>query len=88
MKEEIVDQALDAHELIGEMDVADVVESREKIARYIDKLTPAGLTDRQQLIGVCARLSEGDHTKGRTRGSAAANHADRAKLSYRGLIGS
>ena len=46
---EIVDQALGAYELIGEMDVSVVAQSREKIARYIDKLTSAGQTDRQQL---------------------------------------
>ncbi len=46
---EIVDQALGAYELIGEMDVAVVAQSREKIVRYIDQLTSAGLTDRHQL---------------------------------------
>jgi hypothetical protein len=46
---EIVDQALGAYEFIGEMDVAAVVQSREKIVRYIDQLTSAGLTDQHQL---------------------------------------
>lgn len=46
---EIVDQALDAYELVGKMDVALVAQSREKVARYIDKLTSAGLTDPYQL---------------------------------------
>jgi uroporphyrinogen-III decarboxylase len=46
---EIVDQALGAYEFIGEMDVAVVAQSREKIIRYIDQLTSAGLTDQHQL---------------------------------------
>jgi alpha-D-ribose 1-methylphosphonate 5-triphosphate synthase subunit PhnI len=46
---EIVDQALEAYELVDEMDVAAVAQSREKVARYIDKLTSAGLTDRHRL---------------------------------------
>ena len=45
----LFDQSLDSYELIGEMDVAVVAQSREKIARYIDKLTSAGLTDRHRL---------------------------------------
>jgi hypothetical protein len=48
---EIVYQSLDSYELIGEMDVAVVAEFREKIARYIDKLTSAGLTGRHRLTG-------------------------------------
>jgi hypothetical protein len=47
---EIVDQALEAYELIGEMDVAVVAQSREKMIRCIDKLTSAGLTDRHRLM--------------------------------------
>jgi hypothetical protein len=47
---EIVDQALEAYELIDEMDVAVVALSREKIARYIDQLTSAGHTDPHQLM--------------------------------------
>jgi hypothetical protein len=35
--------------MVGEMDVAVVAQCREKVARYIDKLTSAGLTDRYQL---------------------------------------
>jgi hypothetical protein len=46
---EIVDQALEAYELIDEMDVAVVAQTRERIARYIDKLTSAGHTDPHQL---------------------------------------
>ncbi len=46
---EIVDQVLGAYELIGEMDVSVMAQSREKIARYIDKLTSAGHTDPRQL---------------------------------------
>lgn len=41
--------ALGAYEFIGEMDVAVVAQSREKIVRYIDQLTSAGLTDQHQL---------------------------------------
>jgi hypothetical protein len=48
--QEIVDQALEAYELIGEMDVAVVAQSREKIARYIHQLTSAGHTDSRQLV--------------------------------------
>jgi hypothetical protein len=48
--QEIVDQALEAYELIDEMDVAVVAQSREKIARYIHQLTSAGHTDSQQLV--------------------------------------
>ncbi|MFY9952816.1 hypothetical protein [Bradyrhizobium sp.] len=56
---EIVYQSLDSYELIGEMDVAVVAEFREKIARYIDKLTSAGLTGRHRLTGyVRAYLKE------------------------------
>jgi hypothetical protein len=46
---EIVDQALGAYEFIGEMDVAVVAQSREKIVRYIDQLASTGLTDQHQL---------------------------------------
>jgi hypothetical protein len=47
--QEIVDRALEAYELIDEMDVAVVAQSREKIARYIHQLTSAGHTDSHQL---------------------------------------
>jgi len=47
---EIVDQALGAYELIGEMDVALVAQSREKMARYIDKLASAGHKDPHLLM--------------------------------------
>lgn len=46
---EIVDRALGAYELIGDMDVAAMAQSREKIAGYIDKLVSAGHTDPHQL---------------------------------------
>jgi hypothetical protein len=46
---EIVNQALEAYEWIDEMDVAVVAQTREKIARYIDKLTSAGHADPHQL---------------------------------------
>jgi hypothetical protein len=45
----IVDRALETYELIDEMDVSVVAQTREKIARYIDKLTSAGHTDPHQL---------------------------------------
>ncbi len=47
---EIVDQALRAYELIGEMDVVLVAQSRDKIAQYIDKLASAGHKDPHQLM--------------------------------------
>ena len=47
---EIIDQALEAYELIDEMDVAVVAQTREKVARYIDKLTSAGQINPNQLI--------------------------------------
>ena len=47
---EVIDEALGAYELIGEMDVALVAHSREKVAQYIDKLAAAGHKDPQQLI--------------------------------------
>lgn len=46
---EIVEQTLGAYEMIDQMDVALVAQCRERVARYIDKLTTAGLTDRCQL---------------------------------------
>jgi hypothetical protein len=45
----IVELALEAFELIDEMDVAVVAQTREKVARYIDKLTSAGHTNPDQL---------------------------------------
>jgi hypothetical protein len=56
---EIVDQALEAYELMDEMDVAVVAQTREKVARYIDQLTSAGLKDRHRLTEyACAYLKE------------------------------
>ena len=55
---EIVDQAFEAYELIDELDVAVVAQTREKVASYIDKLTSAGHTNPDQLTEY-ARLPEG-----------------------------
>ena len=46
---EIVDQAFEAYELIDELDVAVVAQTREKDASYIDKLTSAVHTNPDQL---------------------------------------
>ena len=47
---EIVDQVLDNYGLSRELDTEQVMASRDRIARYIDKLVLAGQNDPNQLI--------------------------------------
>jgi hypothetical protein len=45
----IVDQALQTYEFAGEIDSAQLAQSREKVVRYIEKLVSAGQKDTHQL---------------------------------------
>ena len=47
---EIVDRVLDNYGLSHELDTEQVMASRDRIARYIDKLVSAGQNDPHQLI--------------------------------------
>jgi hypothetical protein len=47
---EIVDQVLNSYGLSHELDSEQVMASRNRIARYIDKLVSAGQNDPNQLI--------------------------------------
>jgi hypothetical protein len=47
---EIVDHVLDSYGLSHELDTEQVMASRNRIARYIDKLVSAGQNDPNQLI--------------------------------------
>lgn len=46
---EIIDQALGTYELAARMDAAQVAQSRERMAQYIDTLISAGHNDPLQL---------------------------------------
>jgi streptomycin 6-kinase len=47
--QEIVEQALGTYELTSKMDAAELARSRDRIARYLDKLISAGQDDPHQL---------------------------------------
>lgn len=47
---EMVDRVLDNYGLSHELDAKQVMASRERIARYIDRLVSAGQNDPNQLI--------------------------------------
>jgi hypothetical protein len=46
---DIIDQALDTYVLAGKMDAAQLAQSRERMAQYIDTLISAGQNDPLQL---------------------------------------
>jgi len=46
---EIVEQALGTYELTSKMDAAELARSRDRIARYLDKLISAGQDDPHRL---------------------------------------
>jgi hypothetical protein len=46
---EIIDQALGTYEFAGTMDAAQMAQSRQRMARYIDTLISAGRNDPLQL---------------------------------------
>lgn len=47
--QEIVEQALGTYELTSKMDAAELARSRDRIARYLDKLISAGQDDPHRL---------------------------------------
>jgi hypothetical protein len=47
--QEIVERALGTYELTSKMDAAELARSRDRIARYLDKLISAGQDDPHRL---------------------------------------
>jgi hypothetical protein len=52
--QEIIDRALNSYEVGVRLNSAEIAQSRERIAQYIDKLLSAGRTDPDELTE-CAR---------------------------------
>jgi hypothetical protein len=47
--DDVVDRVMDTFGMMRNLDVNSIVESREKLSGYIEKLNSAGQTDRLQL---------------------------------------